>query len=404
MGVEKVYFHVDLDAFFASVEELDDPSLIGKPLIIGGKGPRSVASTCNYEARKYGVHSAMPMARALQLCPNATVISGHYSRYLEKSREVMNIFNSFSASVRQVSIDEAFLDMSGTTTLFGPPFKAGLKLKEKVKEISGLSISVGIGPTKLIAKMASDFNKPDGICIVEKGREIEFVDAVGLKKLWGIGKVTQKKLEQKHIRTNEQLRNFTLRSLKSMFGESMGFYLYNISRGIDVGIYDGEVKSHSISTERTFLEDISSVDLLYTNILDMSYEILYRSLDENKMARTIGIKIRYSDFSTFSAQMTPDLPIYNAEQIYEYAKALFNKKWDKRPIRLLGVGLYQTYNKDSMIQADLFDEENKKKRELEKISLSLKEEGLNLTKATLLKKKTLKNAASHSVDPNKETY
>ncbi|MBK5200955.1 MAG: DNA polymerase IV [Spirochaetaceae bacterium] len=404
MAEDKVYFHVDLDAFFASVEMLDDPSLEGKPVIIGGKGPRSVASTCNYEARKYGVHSAMPMVRALQLCPSAIVISGNYSRYLEKSREVMNIFNSFSSNIRQISVDEAFLDMSGTTTIFGHPFKAGLTLKKKVKDISGLSISVGIGPSKLIAKMASDFNKPDGICIVEKGREIEFVDAVGLKGLWGVGKVTQKKLEQKHIKTNEQLRSFTVKSLTSMFGESMGYYLYNICRGIDVGIFEGETKSHSISTERTFIEDIGSIDVLYTNLLDMCYEILYRSLSENKMARTIGIKIRYSDFSTFSSQMTPDIPIYNAEQIYEYAKTLLNKKWTKSPVRLLGVGLYQTYNKDTMVQTYLFDEENKKKRDLEKISLALKNKGLNITKATLLKKKEPKNANSHSTDPSGETY
>lgn len=404
MARDKIYFHVDLDAFFAAVELLDNPSLLGKPVIIGGKGPRSVASTCNYEARKFGVHSAMPMVRALQLCPSAIVISGNYSRYLEKSREVMEIFNSFSSNVMQISVDEAFLDMSGTTTLFGSPFKAGLTLKKKVKEISGLNISVGIGYSKLIAKMASEFNKPDGICIVEKGREIEFIDAVGLKDLWGIGKVTQKKLEQKHIRTNENLRSFSIKSLKNMFGEAMGYYLYNICRGIDIGIFERETKSHSISTERTFREDIISIDVIYTNLLDMCYEILYRSLSENKMARTIGIKIRYNDFSTFSAQMTPDIPIYNAEQIYEYAKCLLTKKWTKNPIRLLGVGLYQTYNKDSMIQADLFDEDNKKKRELEKISLSLKKEGLNLTKATLLKKQGPKNANSHSLNNTGETY
>lgn len=404
MGKDKVYFHVDLDAFFASVEMLDNPSLKGKPVIIGGKGPRSVASTCNYEARKYGVHSAMPMIKALQLCPKAVVISGNYSRYLEKSREVMEVFNNFSSNVRQVSIDEAFLDMSGTTTLFGAPFKAGLTLKNKVKETTGLSISVGIGPSKLIAKMASDYNKPDGICIVEKGREIEFVDAVGLKGLWGVGKVTQKKLEEKHIRTNEQLRTFSINSLKHLFGDSMGYYLYNLSRGIDIGIYEGEVKSHSISTERTFREDISSINVINTNLLDMSLELLYRSLSEDKMARTIGIKIRYSDFSTFSAQITPDIPIYNAEQIYEYAKLLLNKKWTKNPIRLLGVGLYQTYNKGNMIQADLFDEENRKKRELEKISLSLKNKGLKITKASLLNQKEPKNANSHSIDPLKDTY
>jgi DNA polymerase-4 len=395
MTHNKTYFHVDLDAFFASVEMLDDPTLVGKPVIIGGRTLRSVASTCNYEARKYGVHSAMPMATALKLCPNAIVIGGHYSRYIEMSHQVMSVFNDFSPSVRQVSIDEAFLDMSGTTTLFGPPFEAGIKLKETVKEKTGLTISVGIGPSRLIAKMASDFNKPDGICIVEKGREIEFIDAVGLKKLWGIGKVTQKNLLQKHITTNQQLRDYSKENLLSLFGNSMGSYLYNVVRGIDGGIYEGAVKSHSISTERTFEENLASIDALSTNLLDMCYEIFYRSLGEKKMAKTIGIKIRYDDFTTVSAQMTPNLPIYNAEQIYDYALQLFKKKWKNLPVRLLGVGLYKTYDKDSMIQADLFDDENIKKRDVEKIALSLKASGVNITKATLLNNKGRHNANAH---------
>lgn len=395
MQKDKTFFHVDLDAFFAAVEMLDDPTLVGKPVIIGGKTPRSVASTCNYEARKYGVHSAMPMSLALKLCPHAIVIGGHYSRYIEMSHRVMNIFKEFTPEIKQVSIDEAFLDMSGTTTLFGPPFKAGLTLKKRVYDSTGLTISVGIGPSRLIAKMASDFNKPDGICIVEKGREIEFVDAVGLKKLWGIGKVTQKNLLQKHITSNEQLRAYSKENLLSLFGNSMGDYLYNIVRGIDVGIYNGIVKSHSISTERTFEENLGSIEALSSNLLDMCYEIFYRSLNENKMAKTIGIKIRYDDFTTISAQMTPNLPIYNAEQIYEYALNLFKKRWNNLPIRLLGVGLYQTYDKDSMIQADLFDEDNKKKREVEKIALSLNASGINITKATLLNNKGRHNANAH---------
>jgi DNA polymerase-4 len=243
--------------------------------------------------------------------------------------------------------------------------------------------------------MASDFNKPDGICIVEKGREIEFVDAVGLKKIWGIGKVTQKNLLQKHITTNQQLRNYSKENLLSLFGNSMGTYLYNVVRGIDIGIYEGAVKSHSISTERTFEENLASIDALSTNLLDMCYEIFYRSLNEKKMAKTIGIKIRYDDFTTVSAQMTPNLPIYNAEQIYDYALTLFKKKWTNLPVRLLGVGLYKTFDKDGMIQADLFDEANKKKRDVEKIALSLKASGVNITKATLLNNKGRHNANAH---------
>ncbi len=382
----KVFFHVDLDAFFASVEILDNPQLKDKPVIIGRKGQRGVASTCNYIARQYGVHSAMPMQKALQLCPNAIVIAGSHSRYSEKSKEVMTIFKKYSPDVQQVSIDEAFLDMSGTEKLFGHPYKVAQKLKNNIKEATGLTISVGIGPSKLIAKMASDFNKPNGLCIVDEDRKIEFIDAVGLKKLWGVGKVTQKLLEKKNIKTTQDLRSYSIDYLKKTFNDAMGEYLYKVSRGEDPGIYTAKAKSHSISTERTFPCDIADINILDTYILDMSHEVLFRSIEEKQMARTIGIKIRYSDFTTINAQITPSEPIYCAEQVYEYSKNLFISKWKNLPIRLLGVGLYQTYKGDSPFQEELFAEDNKKKRELEKIALELKKNGQILTKATLLNK------------------
>lgn len=384
----KVYFHVDLDAFFAAVEILDNPSLKNKPVIIGGSGKRGVASTCNYIARKYGVHSAMPMYKALELCPHAVVLKGRHERYSQKSKEVMNIFKEFSPTIQQVSIDEAFLDMSGTEKLFGHPYQVALKLKKKIKDKTGLTISVGIGPSKLIAKLASDYNKPDGLCIVDQDRVIEFIDAVGLKKLWGIGKVTQKLLDKRHIKTTQELRSYSLSFLQNAFGQSMGDYLYKVCRGEDPGIYCGKPKSHSISTERTFPNDVADINVLETYLLDMSHEVLFRSIDEKQMARTIAIKIRYSDFSTVSAQITPSEPIYCAEQVYEHSKVLFKKKWKKLPIRLLGVGLYQTYKGESPYQEELFNEENKKRRALEKVALELQKKGQHLTKATLLKNKT----------------
>jgi len=391
--INKVFFHVDLDAFYASVEILDNPELKNKPVIIGGNGKRGVASTCNYIARKYGIHSAMPMQRALKLCPNAIIISGNHDRYSQMSKMVMNIFKDFSPIIQQVSIDEAFLDMSGTQKLFGHPYEVAKKLKNKVFNETGLTISVGIGPSKLLAKLASDYNKPDGLCIVDEDRKIEFIDAVGLKKLWGVGKVTQELIKKKKIKSTQQIRSYSLSFLQKSFGLSMGEYLYKVARGEDPGIYTQKTKSHSISTERTFLEDISNIDIIDTYILDMSHEVLYRSIEEKQMAKTVAIKIRYSDFTTISAQITPSEPIYCAEQIYEYSKQLFIKKWKNLPIRLLGVGLYQTYAGDQAYQGDLFSQENEKKRSLEKVALDLKKSGQILTKATLINKKTkdLKN-------------
>jgi len=388
---EQIFFHVDLDAFFASVEILDNPSLKGKPVIIGHRSSRSVVATCNYEARKYGIHSAMPMVQALKLCPSAIVVNGNMARYSEKSSQVMAIFLNFSPAVRQISIDEAFLDMSGTKSIYGDKKCAALALKKAVHDQTGLTISVGIGPTRLIAKMASDYNKPDGLCIVDAGMEQNFVDAVGLKKLWGIGKVTQLSLQKHHILNNEMLREYSLLSLQGLFGKAMGSYLYSICRGIDPGIYTKEAKSHSISTERTFREDIFQREEIHQALLEMSLEVMYRALKEKQMAKTVGLKLRYGDFTTFSCQITPDYPIYNATQVYTLIKELMHKKWNHTPIRLIGVGLYQTYTGTSPMQQELFDEDDQKKREIEKIAFSLKRKGVNLTKASLLHKEQKNN-------------
>jgi DNA polymerase-4 len=389
--VEPVFFHVDLDAFFASVEILDNPDLAGKPVLIGSRAPRSVVSTCSYEARRYGIHSAMPMVQALRLCPSAIVIRGRMKRYSEKSHEVMELFKSFTPDIRQISIDEAFLDMSGFNYLYKDKKEAALALKQKVKEHTGLVISVGVGPSRLIAKMASDYNKPDGLCIVDAGMEIPFVDAVGLWKLWGIGKSTRDLLQKHHITDNQVLREYTQLSLEHLFGKAMGTYLYEICRGIDPGIYTQEAKSHSISTERTFTEDIFQKNEIDHALLEMSLEVIYRSLQEKQIARTIGIKIRYGNFTTFSCQITPDRPIYNASQVYGLSQDLMDRKWNHNPIRLLGVGLFQTYAGTAPMQPEFFDEDEKKKREIEKVAYSLSKKGLNLTKASLLTEKQKHN-------------
>lgn len=372
-----------MDAFFASVEQLDHPEYRGKCLIVGGTGPRSVASTCSYEARKYGVHSAMPMAQALRLCPHAIVVPGRMRRYSEASHQVMKIFEDFSPDITQVSIDEAFLDMTGTRRLYGLPREAAQLLKQRVKEETQLTISVGIGPSKFIAKLASDYRKPDGLCRVSPGREIEFIDTIGLKKLWGIGKSTLDALAKHHINTTAQLREHPLESLQRSFGQAQGEYLYKVCRGIDPGIHTGEAKSHSISSEQTFPTDVTDEDVLSQCLLQMSHEVMFRSLQEQVMGRTVGIKLRFSDFTTISVQRTPSSPIYSAEQVYEISRELLLSKWKPGvPVRLLGTGLYQTYKGDAPIQEELFEDVNKKKREIEKVVLKLNSKGREILKAT----------------------
>lgn len=389
MPMETVIFHVDMDAFYAAVEVLDNPEYQGKCLVIGGLGKRSVVATASYEARVYGVHSAMPMAQALRLCPQAVVVKPRMERYSRMSKQVMEILKSFSSDVQQISIDEAFLEMSGTFRLFGLPRQAGMLLKEKVKKETGLTISVGIGPSRFIAKMASDFDKPDGLCRVSVGKEIAFIDAVGLKKLWGVGKVTQQLLAKHHIASTQQLRTFSEESLKALFGQSMGHFLFLACRGIDPGIFKEEAKSHSISTETTFAEDVSTSEVLEETLLWMSHEVMFRSIEEKQMGRTVGLKLRFPDFTTLTVQITPQSTIYSAEQIFQFAKTLLLQKWSEgRMVRLIGLGLYQLYSGERPLQEELFADPYEKKRKLEQVVLKLQKEGKQVIKATNLERKS----------------
>ncbi|MGH0054248.1 MAG: DNA polymerase IV [Sphaerochaetaceae bacterium] len=389
MRLEPVIFHVDMDAFYAAVEVLDNPAYAGTCLLIGGKSSRSVVATASYEARKYGIHSAMPMAKAIKLCPHAVIVPPRMERYSQVSSQVMDILRQFSSDLQQISIDEAFLDMSGTRRLFGIPRQAGMLLKERVKEETGLTISVGIGPSRFVAKMASDYDKPDGLCRVSQGKEIAFIDAVGLQKLWGVGKVTQSSLAKHHIRTTQELRSYAKESLQSLFGKSMGHFLYLACRGIDPGIFSTEAKSHSISSEITFSTDVSSLSILEQTLLSMSHEVMSRALEEKQIGRTVGIKLRLPDFTTYTLQVTPQSTIYSAEQIYHLAKQLLLQKWHEgTPIRLIGVGLYQLYEGTRPLQEELFEDSYQKKRKIEQVVLALQKQGKQVFKAKNLEQPT----------------
>ena len=253
---------MDLDAFFASVEQRDHPEYRGKPLIIGVVAPRSVVSTCSYEARRFGVHSAMPTTQAYRLCPQGIFIPGDMHLYSRVSKQVMNIIREYAPEMHQVSIDEASLDMTGTRRLFGPAKPLAMKMKQRVKDEIGITMSIGIARSPFIAKMASDYNKPDGLCVVSPGKEQLFIDAIGLPKLWGLGKSGLAFLESRRIRTPEQVRQYSLEELQNLVGNSFGSYLYNACRGIDPGIMFQKSKSHSISTETTFFEDVKDEQTL----------------------------------------------------------------------------------------------------------------------------------------------
>jgi DNA polymerase-4 len=317
-----IYFHVDLDAFFASVEQQDNPELRGKPVIVGAQpGTRGVVSACSYEARAYGVRSAMPISEAVKRCPQGIYLPVRMKRYMEVSQRIMELFSSFTPSWIPLSIDEASLDMTGMETLFGPPEKAATLLKKKVKELSGLTLSIGIAENRYVAKLASEYRKPDGLFRVLPGKEIPFIDTLGLKKLWGIGSKTVQRLGELGWDTPEKIRALPLRVLQLRLGKALGEFLYRIVRGVDPGIYTEAVKCHSLSQETTFSIDVGDAKVLKQTLLELSHQVMCRLHREKGKSRTVTLKVRYPDFTTRTFRRTLTHSILSAEE-------LFHLGWD----------------------------------------------------------------------------
>ena len=369
-----VYFHVDMDAFYASVEQLDNPEIRGKPVIIGARpGTRGVVSACSYEARVFGVHSAMPISQAYRKCPQGVYLPPRMERYAELSRKVMRMFDSYSPSVQQISIDEAFIDMTGTERLFGPLYDTALRLKQQVKEEAGLTISIGIAPNRYLAKLASEYAKPDGCYFIREGEETAFLDNLELKDLWGIGKKTLERLGEFNIISVPQLRSFSLGSLKTMFGQAGGSYLYNAVRGIDSGIHREEPKSRSISSENTFPEDTRDRDSILKVLLDLSHQVMFRLMKEGFKSKTVVLKVRNADFSTTTAQTTLRHYVSSAEEIFSEVKQLLKKRWDSSGlIRLIGVGVSSLEQAGDPEQPELFEDQYDKQKIVEQTVLGIK--------------------------------
>ncbi|POR05436.1 hypothetical protein AU468_00745 [Alkalispirochaeta sphaeroplastigenens] len=359
---EKLFFHVDMDAFFASVEQLDTPAYRGKPLLVGGRSKRGVVAACSYEARRFGIHSAMPMQHALKRCPQAIVAASRMERYRQVSREITSRFENYSPRVQIVSIDEAFLEMTGTERLLGPPEGVARNLKEEIRTATGLTISVGIGPSRLIAKLASDVDKPDGLYRVFPGEEASFVAGLKLKDLWGLGAVTRRRLEQLGINTVLALREQRAEFLRGHFGASTGDFLYQLCRGQDPGIHEGLHERHSISAERTFADDIDDPVLLKQQILAMAEEVIQRSLQEDWRGPTVQVKLRFPSFETHSASRTLTEPPGGTRQLAAVAWQLLEKRRQGKPLRLLGVGIAGQARRNSWkepLQQDLFPRETR---------------------------------------------
>lgn len=386
------FFHVDLDAFYASVEQLDNPEYRGKPVIVGSlpTDRRGVVSTCSYEARQYGVHSAMPIGRAFKLCPSGIFLRGRMKRYHEKSREVMEILNRFSPDVQQMSIDEAFMDMSGTERLFGSPEEAARRLKKEVRGETGLTLSIGAASNKYIAKIASGMSKPDGLFIVENGKEEDFMLSLPLKKIWGVGEKTLERITRAGFKTSRDIHKASLNLLHSLFGSCTGSFLYHAVRGCEVETFDTQTKSRSISSEHTFSFDLTDLYTIDTALLELSWELMYRMLTENVRSKTVHVKIRYEDFTTVSIQETSGRFISSADDLFSRAQNLFRKKYEKgHGIRLLGLAAQNIEDTAGEVQSELFDFGEKKKAAVEKavIQIQKKNPGVRVEKARLLNAK-----------------
>jgi len=339
----KTIFHVDMDAFFVSVEELFDPSLKGKAVVVGGqRDERGVVSAASYEARKFGVHSAMPLRSAAKLCPHATFVDGHRDRYLDCSEKVYKVLTSFSPLVEMASIDEAYLDMSGTERLHGPAFRAAHALHNKVKSETHLNCSIGIGTSRLIAKVASAKAKPHGILWVVPGQEARFLAPLDVRDIPGVGKVTEKSLNDLGIRVVADLARFEESFLEERFGK-WGLAMAGKARGEDAGgWFDSEVGEggdpKSISHEHTYSEDTADVEKIESTLMRLS-EMVGRRLREHRLhARTIQLKLRYKDFTTITRAHSLPAATQLDTEIFEQVRTLFRKNWRKgAQVRLLGV-------------------------------------------------------------------
>ena len=338
----RTIFHLDMDAFFVSVEELYDPSLKGKPVVVGGKSDqRGVVSAASYAARKFGVHSAMPLRTARQLCPQAIFVEGHPERYRESSQKVFNVMNRFSPKVEMASIDEAYLDMTGTDRLHGPAMKAAHLLHEAIQHDTNLHCSIGIGATRMVAKVASDQAKPNGILWIPPGQEANFLAPLNIRKIPGVGKATEKRLNDFGITRVGHLATLDESFLESQLGK-WGLALAGKANGLDAGGYfDSDVGENedpkSISHETTFDEDTADATKVEATLAKLSELVARRLREHNLHARTVQIKLRYSDFSTFTRAETLDHATQLDIEIIETSRQLFRSNWTGAKVRLIGV-------------------------------------------------------------------
>jgi DNA polymerase-4 len=391
-GMETPIIHVDMDAFFASVEVRENPQYRGKPVIIGGdprRDVRSVVSTASYEARKFGVHSAMPLMQAYRLCPQGIFLRGNMSLYGEVSKEIMAIFARYTPLVEPLSVDEAFLDVSGCQWLFGPPEEIAASIQKDIEEELELTASVGIAPNKFLAKLASDLKKPRGFTVIRPGEIEEVLNPLPVEKLWGVGEKTALKLRSMGIDTVGQLASLPEKLLTAAFGKS-GRALWYLARGEDFRAVEVSRAAKSVSRETTFSRDVTDMDKLYAVILELAEDVATTLRASGFLAEKVTLKLRYGNFETITRQGPLPAPACLTMPIYHKILELLAKVDTRgRGIRLVGVGTSNLINNRGNRQLSFFespglDREEKIAEAVDKVSARY---GIGAIKrAALLKK------------------
>jgi DNA polymerase-4 len=337
--VPRTILHVDMDAFFASVEIRDNPSLRGKPVLVGYEGKRGVVAAASYEARKFGCHSAQPMALALRKCPQAVVVHPDHARYVAVSREVFAIFGDFTPLVEGLSIDEAFLDVGGTERLFGPPRTVAEAIRKRVRDELRLTCSVGIAANKFVAKVASERNKPDGLTEVPPGTEREFLAPLPVRALWGVGPKTAEALARFGVTTIGDIARLDVSTMVRTLGDH-GAHLHRLSHGLDAREVDPEYERKQVSHENTFHDDLTTRAQIEDWLLEQATRVADRLVEQGVKGRKLTIKLREAAFITWTRQCTIDPPTDSAARMFELARTLLDKfDLEGKRFRLTGLAI-----------------------------------------------------------------
>ena len=365
MWADRAIIHLDMDAFFASVEQLDHPELKGRPVLVGHDGPRGVVSAASYEARRFGCHSAQPIAVAKRLCPQAVIMPVRGERYSEISDQMFAILDEYSPLVEPLSIDDAFVDLTGTHLLHGDPEDVALRLKKRIRQQLLVTASVGLAPNKFLAKLASDMRKPDGLMIIPPQDIDRILLPLPVTRIWGIGKATAAELEKLGIRTIAQLRQYPLDRLEKLLGRDARWF-YDLARGIDSRPVVSDHEAKSIGREQTFEVDLADSQEVQRILLEQVEQVARRLRKQALQARVVAIKIRFGDFQTISRSLTLPQVTDVTRELWQAAQGLF-ARWPFQPVRLIGMTAERL--SPGPRQLDLFqDPDKEKQKKLDSVS------------------------------------